>query len=363
MQILSKQTSHQQNDILKPNPFLKGLPLIYYFSGIRKNDKAIRREVSLRFSSKETTRAFLYYPPGKNPGDLPGIFLPHGMNISGIDDIRVQNLARNLALSGYSVLTPEIPEVKFLKIDIKTIERIKNLFYDYYNRTEYHSKDKLSFFSVSFSGSMGLIAFSHDKIRDKIRSAMVIGCCSHFVDTYLYANQNFHVDNYACMILFYNFLTYLDKKMYSEIAHVLFEYAVDNSLHRTEENSVGAKEHKKLRPPAADFLNRLFQDEKFRSDVVYAIKDNLPPEIPRSFSPYYYLGDFKAPLSLLHGSKDPVISPEESRKIYLNLKNRNHPVYVSISDLITHGDQVPLYSQILGIPGVAKAFGFYFSHI
>lgn len=354
------QTKNSQKK--QPNPLLKGLPLISYFSGLRKNDKASCSEFSLSVPKLGTLRSYLYYPYKKDPSKLPGIFLPHGMNVLGIDDIRLVNLAKNLALCGYSVLTPEFPEIKQLLIQESMVEKFTLSFYEFYKNESLHQPERVSFFSVSFSGSIGLIAFSKPPINQMINSSMVIGACSHFSDTYLYANKNFSIDNYAGLILFLNYLPYIEKKIHLEISRALFEYAVDNGLKREGSDAIGPKEHKKLRPAASDFLHKILTNEEFRSSIVYGIKDNLPANLIKNLSPYYHLADYKAALSLLHGTTDPVIAPEESIKMYYLLKNRNHPVYLEISDLITHGDQVPLQNQIKSVPGVTRAFGFYFSY-
>lgn len=347
----------------RPNPLVKGIPLISYFSGLRKNDRATVKDLTIPISEKQSTRARLFYPANRDPKDLPGIYMPHGMNVLGIDDERMMNLAKNIALSGYSVLTPEIEEVRSLKIEEKIVEIIISQFRSFYQREDLHKKDNVSFLSVSFSGTLGMISFSQNEVRSMVRSSMVIGSCANFIDTFEYAIENFLIDNYAGIILFYNYLHFLDRKLHSQIAETLFEYAVDNGLIRTGEMAMGPKLHKNLKLPAREFMSRLMEDDEFRLEISSAIRETLPTNLARNLSPYYHIANFKSPLSLLHGSTDPVISPMESRKIHQSLANRNHSVHLEISDLITHGDQVPLYSQIRGVPGVARAFGYYFSWI
>lgn len=347
----------------RPSPIVKGIPLISYFSGLRKNDKAVKQEVLLPVDSRRKSRAYVYFPYGKDPKTLPGIFLPHGMNILGIDDIRMENLARNLAMAGYSVITPEIEEVTALQIDENVISIIGLQFLEYYKNRDWHLEDRVSFLSVSFSGSMGLISFSREELREMPRSFMAIGSCCNFIDTYEYSMKNFTIDNYAGLLLILNYLKFLDLKLHSEIYRSVYEYAIDNALHRTGASAMGPREHEKLRPASRDFLQRFMEEASFRKIVSGAIRENLPQSTVRNLSPYYHLGGFRAPLSLLHGSTDPVIDPGESVKIYRSLKNRKHPVHLEISDLITHGDQIPLHSQVRGVPGVTRAFGYYFSWI
>ena len=192
---------------------------------------------------------------------------------------------------------------------------------------------------------------------------MVIGSYCDFLDTYEFSIKNFEIDNYAGLILFGNFLGFMDKKLQNELIPALYQYTVDNALLRTGHDAQGPKELEKLKPSSREFLSKILYDIAFRQEMVKSIRECIPHQLIRNLSPYFHLGDFRSPLSLLHGITDPVIAPEESIKIHRNLTNRNHPVYLELSNLITHGDQVPLYSQIKGVPGITKAFGYYFSWI
>lgn len=344
------------------NTIVKGLPLITYFSGLRNNHNAIRIETSFPVGTQHA-KTYIYHPRGKNPQNLPGIFLLHGMSVLGIDDIRIQNLAKNLCLSGYTVATPALDEVAGLKIGNESIAKTMELYRYYHQREDLHSPDRVGFFSASFSGSIGLIALAQPEVSPLVKSIMAIGAYCHFSETTEYAIQNFGSDNYAGLVLYYNFLSAMDRKLHSQVSEALYQYAVDNALYRQGDGAEGPRAHARLPKPAAEFLTRLLNEDQFRTDIMSAIREAVPPSFSKSMSPYYHLGGIKAPVSLLHGASDPVIAPTESEKIYRYLSNRNHPAHIEVSQLITHGDPVPFYSQIAGLPGVSRAFGYYFSWI
>lgn len=346
---------------IRNKPIVKGLSLVPYFSGIRRNDRAIQQETYFPLSDKTQAKTYIYYPHNKDPNTLPGIMLLHGMSVKGIDDVRIQNLARNIALTGYTVVTPELVEITSLRIEERSIEKCIELFEYFYKLEDFHKKDSVGFLSASFSGSLGLVAFSQDRVRDLVRSVMVIGSYCDFANTTSHAVENFEIDNYASLVLFYNCLGIVDKQLMKELAFPIFQYAVDNGLNRVNQYAEGPKEHAKLKPSSREFLYNLLNDSEFRTEIVRIIREEIPHSLTKGLSPYYHLNSFKAPLSLLHGSTDPVISPVESEKIYSQLSNRKHPVTLEISNLITHGDQVPIQNQITGVAGVARAFGNYFS--
>ncbi|WCL50212.1 alpha/beta hydrolase [Leptospira sp. GIMC2001] len=346
---------------MQANPLLKGIPLLGYYSGIRKNDKAQVHETEFEFSPGNRTRTLLFYPPGKDPKNLPGIFLLHGMSALGIDDVRIQNLAKNLALCGYSVACPELSEVKSLLIREVTIEKSVNLFKHFYEREDLHKPGQVGYFSASFSGALGLIALSDPKVSDLVRSSMLVGSYNSFGESLVYAVDNFEIDNYAGLIVMLNFLGYLDKKLHNEVNESVYNLALDNGLYRTGENAIGPKLIEGLSKSARDFMKQMLNDKKFRMSLIDGIREVMPNSIKRDFSPYYKLAQFKSPLSLLHGYDDPVISYKESIKIHACLRNRMHPVYLEVSNVITHGDQLPLHTQIAGVPGVTRCFGYFFS--
>jgi acetyl esterase/lipase len=340
---------------------VKAIPLVTYFSGIRKNDRAVMQETYFPLSDKTQAKTYIYYPQNKDPNTLPGIMFLHGMSVKGIDDPRMLTLAKNVALSGYTVVTPEIEEIRSLKIGEDSIGKCIELFEYFYKLEDFHKKDSVGFLSASFSGSLGLVAFSQDRVRDLVRSAMVVGSYCDFADTTSYAVKNFEVDSYASLVLFYNCLGLVDKNLNKELSFPIFQYAVDNGLNRVGQYAEGPKEHRNLKPSSREFLDNLLNDSEFRSNIVRIIREEIPHSLTKNLSPYYHLSTLKTPLSLLHGLSDPVISPTQSERMYRQLSNRKHPVTLELSNLITHGDQVPIRTQITGVAGVARAFGSYFS--
>jgi predicted alpha/beta-fold hydrolase len=341
----------------------KGFPLLTYFSGLRKNDRAVSSEIRMSLKSGKEVRSILYSPAGKNPKDLPGVYLLHGMSVLGIDDIRIQNLARNIALCGFSVFTPELKEVKSLLIQEATIQNIIEIFKEYRENPEFHNRERIGFFSASFCGSMGLVAFAQPEVNSEINSAMAIGSYCDFTDGCTFALEHFQIDNYAALILFHNFLEYLDRSLHKAVASTIYHYAVDNAFLRTGPDSEGDKSLAALKPAHRDFVSRMMTSEDFRKTIIDGFRESVPKRLVRTLSPYYHLGNIKAPVSLLHGESDPVIPARESYKMYMHFVKRNHPANLEISPLIGHGDPVPLHSQIAKLPGVTKSFGFYFSHI
>lgn len=158
-------------------PYVLAIPLVLSYAGLKQKKSLERKELQLPETGR---RAFHFYPTGKNPESLPGVYIQHGMSAMGIDDPRILELAENIASSNHSVILPELPEVKGLKIEEKTISNIQNLMLEINSTKRLFNGNQLGYLSASFSAGMGLIAASRSNTRDKIKSSMAIGAYCDF---------------------------------------------------------------------------------------------------------------------------------------------------------------------------------------
>ncbi len=334
-------------------PYFLSLPLVFTYGGIIKNKNIISESVIL----KNKRRATVYFPKGKDKTKLPGIYLQHGLSCLGIDDPRIIDLGENLAHCGFSVILPELTEVRDLKLSLETIENIETVGIELSENKTWFDGKRFGFFSVSFSSGLGLIACSRKTLADRVRSFMAVGGYCDFLDTFPFVFSNFHIDNYGVLILMYNLLERHDKKLSKELNSVFFEAAKDNTLHRVGEEAVAPQLLKKTSKSAQDFFHQLNTSKEFRDQMAIHLQSTFNEEYPKSFSPYYHMAGLKSPVSLLHGFDDPVISPNESRKLSAYFESKGHKFVFETSTALTHGDNLPLHQQINGIPGLLRTFG------
>ncbi|MDZ4724747.1 MAG: alpha/beta hydrolase [Leptospira sp.] len=334
-------------------PYFLSLPLVFTYGGIVKDKKINSEKVIL----KNNRRARVYWPSKKEKTNLPGIYLQHGLSIFGIDDKRIIDLAENLAHCGFSVILPELTEVTNLIMSVETIDNIESVGLELSENKTWYDGYRMGFFSVSFSSGMGLIACSRPGLSERVTSIMAVGGYCDFIDTFPFVFQNFHIDNYGVMVLLYNIIDRLDKKLSKDLKMVFFEAAKDNALYRTGEDAIAPKLLAKVNKSSRDFFNQIMESEAFRKQLASDLQKTYPIELPKSFSPYYQMEGLKAPVSLLHGNSDPVISPDESRKLAKYFEEKGHTYVFRTSTALTHGDNLPLHEQITGIPGLLKTFG------
>ncbi|TGN14301.1 alpha/beta hydrolase family protein [Leptospira ilyithenensis] len=336
--------------------YLLSFPLISLYGGLIKNKKIQSESLTL----KNKRRASVYWPAGKNRNKLPGIYLQHGMSILGIDDQRIIDLAENLAYCGFSVILPELVEVRGLLLKAETVDHIEELGIELSDNQLWYDGKRFGYFSVSFSGGMGLIAFSRPKLAERVSSIMAVGAYSDFLDTFPFVFENYDVDNYGVLVLLYNLINRLEPKLASELLPVFYEAAVDNALLRTKETAKAPVLLKKTKKVSQDFYHKVTTSTSFREEVAKRMLASYDTSILKAFSPYHNIKGLKAPVSLLHGETDPVISPKESEKLADYFQEKNHKFIFRTSSALVHGDQLPLHTQIAGIPALLQTFGSFF---
>jgi len=337
--------------------YLLSFPLISLYGGLIKNKKIQNESLGL----KNKRRANVYWPAGKNRNKLPGIYLQHGMSILGIDDQRIIELAENLAYCGFSVILPELVEVKGLFLKTETIDHIEELGIELSDNNSWYDGKRFGFFSVSFSGGMGLIACSRPKLAERVSSIMAVGAYSDFLDTFPFVFQNYDSDNYGVLVLFYNLIERLEPKLASDLLPVFYEAAVDNALLRTKDAAKAPALLKKTKKASQDFYHKATTSASFREEIAKRMLASYDISVPKAFSPYYNMNGLKAPVSLLHGETDPVISPKESEKLASYFREKDHKFIFRTSSALVHGDQLPLHTQIAGIPPLLQTFGSFFN--
>ncbi len=265
------------------------------------------------------------------------IVVIHGMSAMGNADPRIIIVCEAFARCGYAVISPSFRDIADFCISAETIDRIVETLCAIASDRLLCPKGKVMVFAPSFSAGMSLIASSHPGCADIVESICSVGAYGS-VDTVIHdllTREDF--DEYGRLIIMKNFIHHAPG-FGDETGEVLCEAILDNGLKRAE-----AKFPLKLaavRGPHRRRILRLLGDVDFRRKVWHDIlsRSRKVRVLMKELSVVDKLSRLKARVALIHGNNDNVISPEESRSIYLKLQELRVPSSLCITPLIGHGD-------------------------
>lgn len=275
------------------------------------------------------------YSPFKSE-DIPVLFLQHGMNTRGIEDPRIQQLAKILASVGYRVIVPEFPEVKQLLITPETIKHQR----DCLKAVSCLYQKKIGYIAPSFTGGQGLIAISPKSIQSIVSSILLIGCYSDLGKALEYCLENYDLDNYGLLIFFYNFINLVISDT-QNLKNILLEIIVKENNPALVENTLGDLHgYQRLSDRDQKILNSILKNSDYRKQFVDDIKKHLSAKFIYQLSPINFIQQIDRPIFLIHGDKDPVISPKSTRELFQKISSHGISDFL-ISDLLSHGDVSP----------------------
>jgi hypothetical protein len=339
--------------------FSAGAKFLLRYAGVLKILKYQVQEINL----KSTLKKNKFYRTKIFRSDLQSskvIFLVHGMSGHGIDDLRIIELAQNLTSLGFTVVVPEFQEIKLLNISTETIENIRDAFLSI--RKNHFQDSEIGFFSISFGAGMGLVTFSNPEIAKEISVLCVLGGFYNVRNMAIYALDNFYNDDYAPLVIYYNFLSKADK-YFVKLNPVLYALALDNGLRlKGTGNEKAPKLIEKLLKKEKEVLHKFLNNTEFRESFRDGI-DQASSVISKNISPEFFVSNIKAKVSIIHGKNDFVIPEEESIRLKDHLKRENIEHRHCITSLLSHGDKVSYMNKFQEIPKLANSFGYFFNHV
>lgn len=272
--------------------------------------------------------------------------LMHGMNHFGINDQRVQHLAKALVSVGYRVILPEINEIKNLKVN--ALQAYEDFFELYFQERQ----ERVKLFLISFSGGLAINAISRRDYGEYIDAIIAVGGFSDFKKTINYANKNYLYDDYALNIVFYNYYQYIHRS--EKIKKYFYDSLIFNSLNIKNDEYLKTKND--LSKIERLEIDRLKLDSHYRFEICKKIIfDNMDFIYQLSPINHCHLLNKRIKINILHGNNDKIISKEESVNLFFSL-NRTHRVNLFLTDLISHGDNQSMFSNLLDVPKIANFF-------
>ena len=310
----------------------------------------------LQASENKTFQAICYY--SDNPDFSPVIYLQHGMNIYGMNDPRIKKLARSIASVGYTVVVPELPEVKNLVITTKTISNIRECLLSIYKLFQ----KQIGYIAPSLTAGLGIIAISEREIQSLVSSILLIGSYSDFHKSMNFCKANYANDSYGFFILLYNFINHLVNNS-ENLKKLLFEMAVFTAsspkinLNKTAEFD----SYRKISSPEKKLIEKLLKEFSYRDYIIDQISILLEPDFFYSMSPINFVKYLDVPTFYVHGLHDTVSSKESTISLYKCTPKRCISDII-ISELLVHGDICSLHKQISNFASLSKIFGKFLSY-
>jgi len=282
-------------------------------------------------------RAMMFFPLRKKQGGRVNdevILMVHGMTMYGNMDPRYVNLCKSLAGCGYIVVLPLFKEIRDLTIDPASLDQIKSVIASITGDRGLCPRGELSLFTNSFSGGMCLLACSDTALAGRVRSICMIGSYSSIESSMEYLMGDQRSDPYGRFIVLKNFLKY-SITVPVPVTEAIDVFIRDHFYEREGRKPALPALLKRMSPGDRYLFQRLETSPVFRMDHWERIKKH-PAVIGMmtDFSLYRHLHKIKSSVLLIHGTDDAVIHPDESIRLYHELRNHGVKAKLLLTPLI-----------------------------
>jgi dienelactone hydrolase len=382
-------------------PYLKGAAFVVRAAemqgAIRSAADISAREVTERSIEIEATTGAgaktrmvgrLYVPSGRS---RRMVLLVSGLHPAGIDEPRLMNLARQLAASGLTVATPDIPELSRFEIGATVTDEIEAAalwLSDLANSSEESVDDgHIGMMGISFSGGLSVVAAGRPALRDRVAFVFSLGGHDDLPRVLKYLCTGIEPLP-AGQIRLETGPAGPDRPINDRSTQMVrppHDYGVAVILLGVAERLVPAAQLEALRAAVRRFLlaSALERVDKQRSDDEFAAVQTLAGTLPEPAAtllryvnardvvhlgskvlPYVELYGGAASLSpsrspkpsapvfLLHGLDDNLIPAAESEYLANELRGRV-PVRLLMTGLISHAavERTPRATQVMELAG------------
>jgi dienelactone hydrolase len=122
-------------------------------------------------------RARLYTPKTHTEGAL---LLAPGVNALGIDEPRLVAFARNLAASGFVVLTPELPDLSRYRVTARSTDMLEDAALWFSGRTDLTRGRRIGMAGISFAGGLSVVAAGRPSLAGRLAFVFSFGGHANF---------------------------------------------------------------------------------------------------------------------------------------------------------------------------------------
>ncbi|HET9372504.1 MAG TPA: alpha/beta fold hydrolase [Vicinamibacterales bacterium] len=274
-----------------------------------------------------------------------------GIHAGGVEEPRLDALARRLASTGSIVISLPLPDLRQFLITPASTDQIEDAVAWVSRQPSLAPAGRVALVGVSFGGGLAVVAAGRPAIRDRLSTVVSIGghgdlprvlrfLCTGAIDD----GQTMAPHDYGVAVLL---LAAADKVAPPEQAAALAdgvrEFLVASSIHATDAaRAAGMLADVTARADRMDEPSRSLLRAVLARDVA-ALGPALLPWVDElggdpSLSPERSAPP-SAPVFLLHGTTDNVIPPTETPRLAQHLERAGAPnVRALISPAVTHAD-------------------------
>jgi len=174
--------------VLIARPYVHGLSFVIRAADVQGTLRSLadadtgpiterRIEIDLPVNGGTGVMGARLYRPNRQPRRL--VLLVSGLHPSGIDEPRLVGLARQLALSGLAVVTPDIPELSRFEITPAVTDEIEasaSWLYELSKTSGVTTGDgRIGMIGISFSGGLSVVAAGRPALRDRVAYVLSFG--------------------------------------------------------------------------------------------------------------------------------------------------------------------------------------------
>jgi len=317
---------------------------------------AILKSKKSRYSSFCGTRSVsgmqvdYYEGHGKPAGTL--IFI-HGMSPLGKEDPRIARFSEALALVGYRVLVPDFASIRRLDIEkgqsAEVLRQLEQLAAD-----RNLVPDLFGVIAVSFSGVFALLTACSPPLASRLCGLCLVGSYSDILSVSLFTMLANRADHYGRLIILRNYFREIETE--GTALHTLIERCISECAVQEEwDPDVALDQSKPLEGRAHSMLTDMNERRNLASRVTNLFKQD--------WSEYETNLDFlyrDTPVFLIHGRHDRIVPAGESKKLARNLKYRNIPTWLCVTQLLSHGDTDLRLRQLIEVFRLLRGFAWFF---
>lgn len=272
------------------------------------------------------------YRPAQAPG--PALVLAHGVHHAGIDEKRLVRFARELARTGFTVITPELRYLADYRVTRDSLEVLVEAVRYVGGERRWASSPRVGLMGFSFAGGLALVAATDPRLDGRLSFVTSVGghhdlervlnfLIGHRIETPR-GPLSLEAHEYGLAVLVYDSLDELAPEADTSALRRAFK------LWLMEDRPRARAAAAECQTPEGERLFALLAGQRLAE---------LSPELKRllsarrtellALSPRGKLARARVPIYLLHGSGDTVIPPSETEWAARELGQAPHAALVS----------------------------------
>ena len=166
-------------------PYVRATSLIVRSAGLERQHPTLAALQTDTVAERRDTvpsrfgplRAKLYTPKTHTEGAL---LLAPGVNALGIDEPRLVSFARNLASSGFVVLTPELPDLSRYLVTARSTDMLEDAALWFSARTDLTRGHRIGMAGISFAGGLSVVAAGRPSLAGRLGFVFSFGGHANF---------------------------------------------------------------------------------------------------------------------------------------------------------------------------------------